>query len=193
MAEQRIMDEGPGLRQRARETRAVQNSVDPEVEKAPPAAPPQAVDKINSKAKFGSKKGETRLPVDQWMKPLTSYKEGTDYVPETGPAILHQGERVTPAKDNMASLFDKVPGRKSEEKPPKKIKSIHTRKTADGKYLHEHHHHHPEHHPMEEHTSANMAGVGQHMADNEPNMASEAPAMPAPGGAGQEPAAVPGM
>ena len=91
-------------------------------------------------------------------------------------------------------MFDKVPGRKSEEKPPKKIKSIHTRKTTDGKYIHEHHHHHSSSHPMEEHTSADVAGMQQHMADNELNMSAEAPAMPAPGAApaGGAPA-VPGM
>ena len=186
------MKEGDGLKQRGRETTAALNTVDPQepgTMKAPPASPPQSVDKIHPKAKFGSNKGETRLPVDQWMKPLASYKDGTDYVPKTGPAILHEGEKVTPAKDNpMASLFDKVPGRKAEEKAPKKIKSIHTRKTADGKYIHEHHHHHSEQHPMEEHTSADVAGMQQHMSDSEPNMSADAPAMPAPGAAPAGPA-----
>lgn len=33
---------------------------------------------------------------------LPSYKHGTDYVPKTGPAILHKGEKVTPKEDNVA-------------------------------------------------------------------------------------------
>jgi hypothetical protein len=188
---QDIMNEGPGLKQRARETKAVLNTVDPEITKAPPANPPQQVDKIHPKAKFGSVKGEVRLPVDQWTRPLSSYKDGTDYVPKTGPAILHEGEKVTPAKDNlMSSLFDKVPGRKADEKPPKKLKSIHTRK-AKGGYIHEHHHTDPSSHPMEEHTSADKAAMLKHMDDHmgQPDNAAEEATESTAGGA----PAVPGM
>lgn len=35
-------------------------------------------------------------------KPLGSLQEGTDYVPQTGPYQLHQGERVVPAPLNLA-------------------------------------------------------------------------------------------
>ena len=232
------MDEGPGLRQRARETKAVQNSVDPEIDKAPPAAPPQEVDKINPKAKFGSKKGEIRLPFDQWMKPLASYKDGTDfvpktgvyklhegervtpaiiggtnnnlrsykdgtdYVPKTGPAILHEGEKVTPAKDNMADVFDKVPGRKSEEKPKKSIKRIEITKSHNGRHIVKHVHHHPAHED-ETHVMNDMAALHSHLEDhagtpNEGEGPESSPAgapaqlaasAPAPGA---EPTAVPG-
>lgn len=47
------------------------------------------------------------------FKHAPSYEKGTDSVPKTGPAILHKGEKVTPAKDNPASVFDKVPGNKA--------------------------------------------------------------------------------
>lgn len=38
---------------------------------------------------------------------LRSYKYGTPYVPETGPAMLHSGEMVIPA--NKAKKLRKVP------------------------------------------------------------------------------------
>ena len=198
-APQDIMNDGPGLRQRARETKAVQNTVAPEITKAPPATPPQNVDKIHPTAKFGSKKGEARLPVDQWMKPLTSYEDGVASVPETGPAILHKGEKVTPAKENpMKDLFSMVPG-KGSEKHKKEIKHIVTSKTHDGKYLHKHVHHHPSHED-ETHVSNDLAALKDHMAahtdgaggdpDAAQMTASPSP-MPAPGGAaGAPPAAV---
>jgi hypothetical protein len=31
---------------------------------------------------------------------LPSYKKGTDFVPKTGPAIIHRGEKIVPAKEN---------------------------------------------------------------------------------------------
>jgi hypothetical protein len=33
-------------------------------------------------------------------KPIPKYQEGTDYVPKTGPAMLHRGEAVIPAEEN---------------------------------------------------------------------------------------------
>lgn len=33
---------------------------------------------------------------------VKSYKDGTDYVSETGSAIVHKGEAIVPAKENMA-------------------------------------------------------------------------------------------
>jgi hypothetical protein len=51
-------------------------------------------------------KPKTPEPPKQWYKDspdkLPSYKQGTDYVPETGPAILHEGEAVVPKEKNMA-------------------------------------------------------------------------------------------
>jgi hypothetical protein len=34
--------------------------------------------------------------------PIRSFKHGTDYVPETGIAILHKGEKVIPKENNMS-------------------------------------------------------------------------------------------
>jgi hypothetical protein len=123
------------------------------------------VDKVNPKGKYGDKPGEKRIDVSGMTKPLPSYKHGIDYVPKTGPAILHKGERVTPEKDNMK---DKVYGKvhEGDGKPPKKIKEIRTRKSASGGHIHEHHHHHPEHHPMEEHTSPDDKAMIEHMTAN---------------------------
>jgi hypothetical protein len=36
-------------------------------------------------------------------KKMASYEHGTDYVPKTGPAVLHEGEKVVPKEKNMAS------------------------------------------------------------------------------------------
>ncbi len=52
-------------------------------------------------------KQKTPPPPSQWYKEsdshkIPSYKEGTNYVPETGPAILHEGEAVVPKEKNMA-------------------------------------------------------------------------------------------
>lgn len=67
-------------------------------------------------------------------------------------------------------------------KPKKAIKEIHSRPTADGKTIHEHHHHHPEHHPMEEHvTDGTPDAMAQHLAANP--MTATPPAMPDAGAA----------
>jgi hypothetical protein len=52
-------------------------------------------------------KAKTPPPPSQWYKEssehkIPSYKEGTNYVPKTGPAILHEGEAVVPKEKNMA-------------------------------------------------------------------------------------------
>jgi hypothetical protein len=188
--EQDIMNEGPGLKDRARETSAVLNTVAPSMPAAPaPTTKGTAVDKVNPKGKYGTGKDEKRIPeAADWAKPLgsvPSYKDGTDFVPKTGPAILHKGEKVTPAKDNpMKNVYDKIT--EGDAKPPKKLKSIHTRKAADGSYIHEHHHHFPEHHKMEEHTSPDDKSMLAHLTEHAPTMGAEAPAMPAgPQGADQ--------
>jgi hypothetical protein len=166
-AGQDIMNEGPGLRQRTRETNAVIGAVAPQTTgKAPAAAPPQEVDKINKKGKFGTHKGEDRtLPVDQWAKPLGSFKHGTDYVPKTGVYKLHEGEAVKTKEENKMDAFAHVPGR-TEDKPKKEVHEIRTRKAKSGGFIHEHHHTHPEHHKMEEHTSPNMKSAMTHLNDH---------------------------
>jgi hypothetical protein len=151
-------------------------------------------DKIKKHAKYGDRPGEKRINVSDMVKPLGSFERGTDYVPKTGDYKLHEGEKVTPAKDNMADLYDKVPGRKSEGKPKKEIKHIITSKTHDGKYLHKHVHHHPSHED-ETHVSNNMAELHNHFEDHAgtPNMGEEAvtgASAPAPMTAGPSP--VPG-
>lgn len=159
-------------------------------------------DKISPKAKYGSRPGEKRINVDQMVKPLASYKNGTDYVPKTGPAILHEGEKVTPAKENMKNLFSMVPGKGSEKAPKKEIKHIITSKTHDGKFMHKHVHHHSAHED-ETHISNDAKERDAHMAahmdggaDNTaPQMTASPSPMPpaAPAAPGAEPTAVPGM
>lgn len=179
------MNEGPGLRQRARETKAVVNTVAPDMPgdvKAPPATPPQQVDKINPKAKFGTHKGENRnLPADQWMKPLGQLHTGTPYVPKTGNYTLEQGEAVVPKEKNMADVFAHVPGRAPEKSPKKEIKHIITSKTHDGKFMHKHVHHNPAHED-ETHISSDMADLHNHFEDHAgtPNDGEAAPAGGAP-------------
>jgi hypothetical protein len=125
------------------------------------------MDRINPKAKYGSKPGEKRLDVTDMTKPLSSYKNGTKYVPETGPAILHKGEEVIPTKENMATPYDMI----HDKKPAKKIKEVRTRKAKSGGFIHEHHHTEPAHHPMEEHTTpdtkAMLAHMQEHMGESE--------------------------
>lgn len=140
---------------------------------------------------------------------LPSYKKGTNYVPKTGPAIIHEGEAIIP-KDKNKMHTDKMKASLSDEdtpKPKKEIKHIKTRKTKDGKYIHTHEHHRPEHHPDEEHVSNNMDELKKHMeahmgdaepAEGDAGAAAAAPAqmtatpspMPA---AAAGPAAQPGM
>ena len=132
----------------------------------PKATPAQMnVDKVNKNgAKFGSRPGEKRINVDQFTKPLGSFKHGTDYVPKTGNYKLHEGEAVTPKEDNpMSDMFAKVPGRTESKSPKKEIKHIITKKTHDGKYHHTHVHHNAAHED-ETHISNDVAAMQQHMA-----------------------------
>jgi hypothetical protein len=178
---QNIMEDGPGLAARGRQTKATMNTVAPEM-KAPPAAAPQEVDKIHPKGKYGTNKGENRnLPVDQWSKPLGSLEKGTPHVPQTGNYKLHEGEAVIPAKDNMDPLA-LVPGR-SEEKPKKEIHEVRTRKATKGGFIHEHHHTRPEHHKMEEHTSPDVKGMLAHMNEHMGDGSSDADVTGTPAGA----------
>ena len=179
-----------GLERKAGQFKDLQDqtaAMAPKPAKPAPATQGTGVDKIHSKQTYGSKPGEKRIDVTDMTKPLgevSSYKNGTDFVPKTGLALLHKGEKVTPAKDNMKNIFDKIT--EGDAKPPKKLKSIHTRKAADGSYIHEHHHHYPEHHKMEEHTSTDDKAMLAHLTEHAPTMGAEAPAMPAgPQGADQ--------
>lgn len=95
-----------------------------------------------------------------------SYKKGTDYVPKTGDAKLHEGEAVLKKEDAdkyraMKAAGDELGG--SESKPKKEIKHIVTKKAKSGGYIHEHHHTKPEHHPVEEHVSKDQDAMVDHM------------------------------
>lgn len=106
---------------------------------------------------------------------MPSYKHGTDYVPKTGPAVLHEGERVVTKEDNMkhndimSAAHNHLGGEAA--KPKKEIDHIRTKKAKSGGYIHEHHHTHPEHHPMESHVSADQEAMVGHMMEHmgEPN------------------------
>lgn len=133
----------------------------------PKATPAQEnPDKINKHAKFGDRKGETRINVDQMTKPLGSLKKGTDYVPKTGSYKLHEGEAVVPKEKNMAAdIYAHVPGR-TEPKPAKKeIKRMEITKSHNGKHIVKHIHHHPSHED-ETHVMNDITALHQHMDDH---------------------------
>ncbi len=139
------------IRARADETKPLSQA-----KPVPPSAP---VDKVHPNAKFGDKPGEQRIDVKDMVKPLPSYKHGIDYVPKTGPAILHKGEEVKPA------VTDKITGG-----VPAKVVShmIHRKHKADHHVV-ENHHTRPEHHPAEHHHFKGenaMDQVHEHLEDH---------------------------
>ena len=97
------------------------------------------------------KKEPTTKPKPVTNKPLPSYKKGTDYVPKTGTAKLHQGEAVLKKEDSekyrnakdknmskesvMKEAASSLAG-KPEEKPKKEISHIVTHKAKGGAYVH---------------------------------------------------------
>ncbi len=98
-----------------------------------------------------------------------SYKHGTDYVPKTGPAILHKGEAVLNKHEAeqhriYKSTAEALGG--GQEKAKKEIKEIRTRKGHKSGYIHEHHHTAPEQHPMEEHVSPDQDAMVSHMMEH---------------------------
>ena len=136
----------------------------------PPAlpTPPAGVDRVHPAGRYGDNPGEKRYDVSDMVKPLAgqpipSYKDGVDSVPETGPAILHKGEKVVPAKDNV---MDKITGG-----VPAKVISHMVHRKHGKKHIVEHHHTRPEHHGVEHHHFSDMSDVHDHMEDHmgEPN------------------------
>lgn len=127
---------------------------------------------------------------------ISSYKHGTDYVPKTGPALLHRGEKVVPAKENKMDPFAGIT--KGDKKPKKEIKDMVLSKSHNGKHIMTHKHHHPEHHPDETHVLSDMAELHGHMDDHAgtPNAGEAAPADgaagPAPLTAAPSPMPTPG-
>jgi hypothetical protein len=137
---------------------------------APAAKSSPASKPINPNAKYGDRPGEQRIDVSDMTKPLPSYKHGTDYVPKTGPAILHKGEKVVPKEQNLKDIIsaahDHIGGGEPDKKPKKELHEIRTRKAKSGGYIHEHHHTHPEHYKMEEHTSPDQDSMAAHMMEH---------------------------
>jgi len=147
---------------------------------APAAAPVhRPAPKTDSGRRYGMGRGEQRMDVREAMRPLGSFKTGTDYVPKTGLYKLHEGEAVKTKEENAMDATTAMAGITGKAKPAKKIHKITTHKTDDGKLIHTHMHHHPSHHPDETHVSNNMQEAQDHMAAQEPNMSAQPPEMPA--------------
>lgn len=68
-----------------------------------PAPKTSAVDKINPKARYGDRGKEKRIDTKEMTKPIPSYSDGVASVPKDGVAMLHEGEKVVPEKDNPDS------------------------------------------------------------------------------------------
>ena len=139
--------------------------------------------------------------------PMPSHKDGTDFVPHTGPALLHKGEAVLKKEDadkyREAKMHGAYEGAAEElggtQKPKKEIDHIKIRKSKTaGRHIIEHHHTHPAHHPMEEHTTAGDDELANHVLQNmgTPNPGEEeadAGQSGIPAGAGVPPSGAPGM
>jgi hypothetical protein len=169
------------------------------IEKEPPAPKAEPVvsdkDKLHPNSKYGDNPGEQRIDVSAMTKPLIqSYKKGTNYVPKTGLAILHKGEKVVPAKENkMDKTYDMVKGMAKDTPPKKEIKTMEHSKSHNGKHIVTHKHHSPAHHPDETHVMNDMAELHAHMDDHAgtPNEGEAAPtdgSAPAPLTAAPSPA-----
>lgn len=163
---QSVMDEGPGLRSRVRETNAAINEIAPKTgEPAAPARPISPKEKVNpGGAPFGSRGKERRMDVSNDLKPLGSFKTGTDYVPKTGMYKLHKGEAVKTKDENMTDWTKGITG--GGKKPKKEIKRITHTKMHDGKIHTTHEHHHPEHHPDEHFAHDDTAALASHMENH---------------------------
>jgi hypothetical protein len=134
----------------------------PDAPKADPVTSDK--DKLHPNAKYGDNPGEKRIDVSDMTKPLVqSYKKGTDYVPKTGLALLHKGEKVVPVKENnMDSTYDMVKGMGKDKAPKKEIEHMRIRKAKSGGHVVEHHHHSSAH-PKEEHVMADMKALHDHL------------------------------
>ena len=117
-----------------------------------------------------------KTPKASPAKKTPSYEKGTDYVPKTGTAKLHKGEAVLNKddaetlrmhkKDVIKSASHELAGK--EEKPPKEIKHVITKRDKSGKgHIHTHVHTHPEHHPDEDHISIGDDGMVDHMLEHQ--------------------------
>lgn len=101
------------------------------VVKATPAAPaPNVGDELKVKSDNVQQYADA-------SKPMASFKEGTNYVPKTGNYTLHEGEKVTPAKDNMAKSALSKAG-KNVAKKKKKKGAVHITPTDNDGFVVDH-------------------------------------------------------
>jgi hypothetical protein len=121
-----------------------------------------------------------RTPIGTPERPrdgIPSFKEGTDRVEKTGPALLHKDEAVLKKTDadklrkakgqNMTKnkameAVSKALGGK-EKTPKKEVKEIHIKKSANGGHIIRHEHEHPDSHPDETHTTKSDDELAQHV------------------------------
>jgi hypothetical protein len=159
-------------------------------ERATPSSSPQ--DKVGS-SPYGSRPGEKRIDISKLPDgtPAPKYHKGVAVVPKTGPAILKKGEAVIPAEKNPMNPFAKITD--GDKKPRKALKSMHVTATDNKKHIVTHKHHHPEHHPDTTHAMDTPDEVGQHVAQNAPNIEPQAPSMDDAGAPGAQAAPTPGM
>jgi hypothetical protein len=179
--------------------RDVQMGRNPDDQETPEPTPLTKPPRVNATPRYGlgarSEAAQKKIHADidklsREMKPLPSYKDGVDFVPETGPAIVHKGEKITPAKENkMAKKWsDEIESGERKAAPKKEIKEIRVRKTANGKHIAVHTHHRPEHHRDEEHGINSLDDLTKHFADHNDAMTA-APSPEEMGGAAPEAAA----
>lgn len=105
---------GNELREKAKMVNEVKGTPTPEAPAPKPAAP-SPKDKINPKAKYGDRGQEKRLDVSDALKPLGSFKQGTDYVPKTGMYVVHEGEAIDSKPTGGYTVHDTD---KITQKPP---------------------------------------------------------------------------
>lgn len=125
----------------------------------PVAPPPTQSNAVKSKARYGDRPGEKRIDVSEMTKPLASYKHGTNYVPKTGPAILHEGEKVVPKEQNPYAMVKEMA---KDKKPKKELREMSVTKSHDGKYIIKHKHHSGAHED-ETHVANDMSELHGHM------------------------------
>lgn len=134
---------------------------------------------------------------EQMREPhISSFKHGTNYVPKTGLALIHKGEKVIPAKENKmgfsaADAMEKIAPKKA---PKKEIHKIEHTISHNGKHIMTHKHHHPEHHADETHVMDNLSDVSNHLEAHAgtPNTGEAAPDAGGPAQLTAAPSPMPG-
>jgi hypothetical protein len=162
------------------------------------------VDKVGQKPYGKQGKGEKKIDTEKMRKPLgamPSYKDGVDSVPEDGPAMLHEGEKVVPEAENADSQKrvksalggDKPKQLKAKKGSKKQVHKITVHRAANGGVVLEHHmgdgsknemHHHPDFdgavNHMREHFQDSQSASEQGQSDG-----NEGPSMAVPPAAPQ--------